>query len=288
MSEKKRFEHIKLELPKKLDKDGNLIREGIDGNYAVISINRPDRLNAITIQTIREIAAALEDMVLDQDIRCVVLRGTKEFTKKPAFSVGQDLSAVFIPGIRPNIPWHMSYVVTMYHNYFNSIEAFPKPLIAAVDGYALGGGTELTLLCDISIASKRSTFGFTEIQRGIFPAAGGTQRMIRHIGLSRATRMLYFGEKFSAEQIHEWGLITFLAEDDEFEEVVHEKAKILGNAATTSLIIIKKCIRFGTQVPLDIGLQFEQLGFGVNFLSEDVKEGVQAFLKKRKPIFKGR
>ncbi len=287
MSNEKEFEHIKVNLPKKLDKDGNIIREGIDGNYAVISINRPDRLNAITVQTIKEIDEALKFMVLDQDIRCVVLRGTKEFTKKPAFSVGQDLSAVFIPGIKPNIPWHMSYLITMYHNYYNSIESFPKPLIAAVDGYALGGGTELTLLCDIIIASKRSTFGFTEIQRGIFPAAGGTQRMIKHIGLTRATRMLYFGEMYSAEQMHEWGLITFLADDDEFEEIVHEKAKLLGDAATTSLIIIKKCIRFGTQVPLDIGLQFEQLGFGVNVNSEDVKEGVQAFLKKRKPYFKG-
>ncbi|MGQ4875766.1 MAG: enoyl-CoA hydratase/isomerase family protein [Promethearchaeia archaeon] len=287
MSEEREFKHIKVELPRKVDKNGKIIKEGVDGNYAVISINRPERLNAITIQTVKEIAYALETMELDPDIRCVVLRGTKEYTKKPSFSTGQDLNAVFIPGVKPNISWHMTHVIYMYHKYFEMIEDFPKPLIAAVDGYALGGGTELALLCDIIIASKRSTFGFTEIQRGIFPAGGGTQRMIRHIGLARTTRMLYFGERYSAEQMHEWGLVTFLADDDKFEELVHEKAKWLGEAATTSLIMIKKCIRLGTQVPLKIGLQFEQLGFGINYNAEDVKEGIKAFLKRRKPNFKG-
>jgi len=285
----KRFEHVKIELPKKFDEEGNLIRDGIDGNYAVVSINRPDKLNAMTIQTMREISEAIETLEFDETIRCVVLRGTKDYTKKPSFSTGQDLTSAFGPEVKLNIPWHMPHIIQKYHQYFGIIEDFPKPLIAAVDGFALGGGTELTLLCDIVIASKRSSFGFAEIKRGIFPAAGGTQRMIRYIGLGKATRMLYFGETFSAETMADWGLVTFLVEDDEFEKVVHDKARELGNSATTSLIVMKRCIRLGTQVPLKIGLQLEQIGLGLNFISQDVKEGVTAFSRRIKcPVCKGK
>lgn len=287
MSDKKEYEHIKVDLPKKADKDGNIIREGIDGNYAVISLNRPDKLNAITLQTLEEITNALEKMELDLGIRCVVLRGTKDYTKKPSFSTGQDLNAIFLPGLKPDIPWHMPQFIRKYHHYFNLIEEFPKPIIAAIDGYALGGGTELSCTCDIIIASRRSTFGVTEISRGIFPAGGGTQRLIRYIGLARATRMLYFGERFSAEKMHDWGLVTFLVEDDNFEYIVHEKAAELGRAATTSLIVMKRCVRMGTQVPLGIGLQLEQLGMGINYQAKDVMEGVKAFMKRKDPDFKG-
>jgi len=283
------FEHIKVELPRQLDDAGNVVREGIEGNYAVISINRPDKLNAMTILTMSELAEAFEALEFDETIRCVVLRGTKDYTKKPSFCVGQDLQAVFTPEVKLNIPWHMPHIIQRYHKHFSVIEDFPKPIIAAVDGFALGGGTEMTLLCDIIIASKRSSFGFSEIKRGIFPAAGGTQRMVRYIGLARATRMLYFGETFPAETMHEWGLVTFLVDDDKFEDFVHEKAKILGESATTSLIVMKRCVKLGTQVPLKVGLQLEQLGMGVTFQSADTKEGVMAFSRRIKcPVCKGK
>ena len=99
--------------------------------------------------------------------------------------------------------------------------------------------------------------------------------------------MLYFGERFLAETMFEWGFVTFLADDDKFEELVHEKATSLGKAATTSLIVMKRCIKLGTQVPLSIGLQFEQLGMGINNQAKDVMEGVKAFMKRREPDFKG-
>jgi len=287
MSEQKKFEDILVEMPRELDKDGNIINDGIDGNYAVISINRPDKLNAIQQNTIKEIADALEDLELNSNVRCVVLRGTKDYTKKPSFSTGQDLSSPLDPRIKPNIPAHMTLLIHRYHKCFDSMDAFPKPLIAAVDGYALGGGTELALVCDLIISSKRSVFGFTEIQRGIFPSAGGTQRMIRNIGLTRATQMLFLGEHHPAEQMYEWGLVNFLVEDNKFEDKVHEIAKKIGNSATTSLMVIKKCLRFGSQVPLNVGLQLEQLGFGVNSASEDVAEGIRAFLRRKEPNFKG-
>ncbi|MFX0003689.1 MAG: enoyl-CoA hydratase/isomerase family protein [Candidatus Hodarchaeota archaeon] len=269
------FEHIQIE---KVEED----------NYAVISINRPDRLNALQNQTLREIAEALESMEVDQSIRCVVLRGTKEFTKKPAFSAGADLAARGSSNLDPENLRHQSHAMYIRHKYYNLIEAFPKPIIAAIDGYALGGGFELVLVCDISIASKRSTFGFPEIQRGIFPANGGTQRLIRNLGKMRVKRMMFFGEHYTAEDMFEWGVISFVVDDDNFEDFVHERASWLGNAATNSLFLIKKSIDYGTQIPLNVGLQFEQMGYAINSRSKDVAEGVSAFLEKRTPKFQGK
>ncbi|MBD3339473.1 MAG: hypothetical protein GF353_10210 [Candidatus Lokiarchaeota archaeon] len=281
MSEQK-FEHIKIDWPN--TKEGGTI----DGNYAVISINRPNKLNALTEQTVEEIGQALRVMETDQDVRAVVLRGTKDFTKKPAFSAGADLSATFGPGLKPNVPWHMSLAMRLRHRWYDELEQFPKPVIAAVDGFALGGGCELVLCCDIVIATKRSKFGLPEINRGILPANGGCTRMASRVGVNRALKMVMFGEHYSAEQMLDYGLVSWVSDEGEpFEKLVHERAKWLGDAATTSLYVIKKCIKFGTQVPVDIGLHFEQLGFGVNSAAKDVSEGIKAFLRKKEPEFKG-
>lgn len=275
MSEEKKFEHVKIE-------------KVADGNYAVVSINRPDKLNALQNQTLKEIAEALETLEVDPEARCVVLRGTKDFTKKPAFSAGADLSARAASDLDQRNLRHQSHAMFRRHKYYDLIEEFPKPLIAAVDGFALGGGFELVLVCDIVIASRRSAFGFPEIVRGIFPANGGTQRLIRHLGKFRTKQLMFFGDHYTAEQMHEWGIVSFLADDDKFEDLVHEKASWLGNAATNSLFLIKKCIDYGSQVPLNVGLQFEHLGFAVNSMSKDVIEGVSAFLQKRQPKFRGK
>ena len=275
MSEQNKFEHVKIEKIK-------------EGNYAVLSIIRPDKLNALQNQTLREIAEALETVEVDQDVRCVVLRGTKDFTKKPAFSAGADLSSRDSADLNQRNFRHRSRAMHRRHKYYDLIEEFPKPLIAAVDGFALGGGLELVLVCDIVIASKRSIFGFPEIKRGIFPGNGGTQRLIRNLGKMRVNRMMYFGEHFTAEQMDEWGFVSFLVEDDKFEEFVHEKASWLGNAATNSLFVIKKCVQYGSQTGLNVGLQFEYLGYALNSTSKDVGEGVSAFLQKRVPKFQGK
>ncbi|MFW9784560.1 MAG: enoyl-CoA hydratase/isomerase family protein [Candidatus Heimdallarchaeota archaeon] len=265
-----------------------LVEKVEESNYVVISINRPDKLNALTTDTLREIYEAMEQFEVDGSIRCIVLRGTKNITKKAAFSAGADLAAGMGKGLKPNIPAHMAIAMQQKHRYYDLIEAFPKPVIAAVDGYAFGGGCELSLVCDIIIATRRSFFGFPEIARGIFPGNGGTQRMVRHIGLARALKMCYFGDRESAETMHEWGYVSFICDDgDEFENLIHEKASLLGNAATTALFCIKKAVKFGAQVPLQIGNVFEMLGFGVNAGSKDVNEGIMAFLQKRNPKFTG-
>jgi enoyl-CoA hydratase/carnithine racemase len=263
--EKYEFQHINIELPE--SKGGT-----IHGDYAIISLNRPDKLNAITVQTLEEIVIALNSMELDSKINCVMLRGTKNFTKKPSFSTGADLSSPFKPGIKPNIPIHMTYAMYLFHKSFNIIEQFPKPLIAAIDGFALGGGCELSLVCDIIIASKRSTFGFSEILRGIFPAGGGTQRMVRHIGLARATRMLFFGERFSAEQMYKWGYVHFLVENDNFEGFIIKIMEKMSSFSTKSQYIAKKTLKFGTQAALKIGSQIAELGAGLTISSDEKEE----------------
>ncbi len=275
MSNGKKFEHVTIERNEK-------------GQYAVISINRPEKLNALQIKTLKEITEALEAVEVEQNVRCVVLRGTKEYLKKPAFSAGADLSDRGSSDLDPSNLRHQSHAMYRRHKYYDLIEEFPKPIIAAIDGYALGGGFELVLVCDISIASKRSIFGFPEVQRGIFPANGGTQRLIRNLGKMRVKRMMFFGEHFSAETMFEWGVLSFLVEDDQFEDFIHEQASRLGNSATNSLFLIKKSINYGTQIPLNIGLQFEQMGYAINSQSKDVAEGISAFLEKRRPEFRGK
>jgi enoyl-CoA hydratase len=290
MTEEPKFEHIKIDWPTTKDDDGNVIREGtVEGNYAVISINRPDRLNALTEQTVAEISQALRILQLDGSVRAVVLRGTKDFTKKPAFSAGADLAAMVDPRLKMNVPMHMSMAMRTRHRDYDEIEQFSKPLIAAVDGFALGGGLELVLASDIVIASDRASFGVPEVHRGIFPANGGVTRLAARIGLNRALRMAYFGEQFDARTMMEWGLVSWMAPaGEDFEKLVHEKAKWLGDAATTALFVIKKCVKFGTRYP-QLGLIMEQMGFGINSASFDSKEGVAAFNRKvRCPICGGK
>ncbi|MCJ7652000.1 MAG: enoyl-CoA hydratase-related protein [Candidatus Lokiarchaeota archaeon] len=283
MTEELKFETLKIDWPTLKDNDGNVLREGtIDGNYAVISINRPDRLNALTEQVVGEISLALRHMELDDSVRAVVIRGVKEYTKKPAFSAGADLAAAFNPHLKPNIPMHMAIAMRIRHRDYDEFEQFSKPLIAAVDGFALGGGCEIVLCCDIVIASDRSRFGLPEINRGIFPANGGVTRMAARVGVNRALRMAFFGEAFDAKTMEEWGLVSWRAPaGDEFEQLVHEKAKWLGDAPTTALFVIKKCVKFGTRYT-ELGLMMEQLGFGVNQASHDAKEGILAFNRKIK------
>jgi enoyl-CoA hydratase/3-hydroxyacyl-CoA dehydrogenase len=275
MPKEVKFEHLKIE-------------RNEEEHYAVISINRPEKLNALQVKTLKEITEVLELVEVNPDIRCVVLRGTKDYSKKPAFSAGADLSDRASTDLDPDNLRHQSHAMYRRHKYYDLIEEFHKPVIAAIDGYALGGGFELVLACDISIASKRSIFGFPEVQRGIFPANGGTQRLIRNLGKMRAKRMMFFGELHSAETMYDWGVLSFLIDDDEFEDFIHEKASWLGNAATNSLFLIKKCVDYGTQIPLNIGLQFEQMGYAINSKSKDVAEGISAFLEKRKPTFQGK
>ena len=279
----KEFEYLKIEWPTKVNDQGEVVREGtIDGNYAVISINRPDRLNALTDQVLAEITKALRLMEVDSSVRAVVLRGTKDFTKKPAFSAGADLASAFNSELKPNITWHMALAMRVKHREYDEMEQFSKPLIAAVDGFAFGGGCELVLCCDLVIVSDRSKLGLPEIQRGIFPANGGVTRMAERVGVNRALQLAMTGDPIDGQTAVDWGLANWIAPaGEEFEKLVHEKAKWFGEAATTALFVIKKCVKFGTR-NIQLGTIMEQMGFGINQVSFDAKEGIMAFNRKVK------
>lgn len=271
--ENKKFEDILVEIKE---------------NYAVISLNRPDKLNALRNTTNLEVAEALEEIDQDPKIRCVVIRGTKNYTKKPAFSAGADLTGSGNPSkLRRDLPYHNDIGATKIHSYHHRIMDFSKPLIAAVDGYALGGGVELTLLCDLVFASKRSVFGFPEVKRAITPAMGGTIKMAQHIGLNRARFMIFTGRHFSAQTMENWGYVAQVFEDDKFEEEIHKIASEIANGPTTTFYAIKKCMTFGTQVPLQIGGVLESMSSAINSTSNDIREGIMAFRERREPNFKG-
>ncbi|MBY9006619.1 MAG: enoyl-CoA hydratase/isomerase family protein [Candidatus Lokiarchaeota archaeon] len=209
MIEDLKFNNIDIEIPKSIIIRGKKIGT-IDGNYSIISINRPDQLNALTKETFEEIINFLKNIKFNEEIKCIILRGMKSFTKKPSFSSGLDLKNLPEPDIKPIKPYHKYYSAYFIHKYFNFIENYSKPIIAAIDGYAIGGGFELALCCDIIIASERSLFGFPEIKHGMFPAGGGSQKMHRHIGLGRAIKMLYFGSFYSAKEMFEWGFVSYI------------------------------------------------------------------------------
>ncbi len=258
-----------------------------EGHYLVISLNRPKFMNALTNILLNEILSVLLVAEKDRDTRCVVLRGTKDFKIKPAFSVGADLTPAG-PDIMTMTAAEKEHFMIEKLRIYDRIEEFIKPMIAAVDGFALGGGLELALTCDLVVASARSSFSFPEIKHGIYPTNGGTQRMARHIGLAKTKKMIFTGDFFTAKTLEEWGFISDIFEDDKFEEKVAKLATKIGKSATVALIYAKKSLNYGTQVPLSIGLQFESQGFGINSTSRDMGEGLKAFAEKRKPEFKGK
>ncbi len=275
------YKYINIDTPVDIEIYKN--KEGtIDGKYVVISLNRPNHLNALTIETFKEITSILGEIELIPEIKCIVLRGIKSYTKKPSFSSGIDLNRFSELNINPTQPYHKSFSTYLLHKYFKSIENFSKPLIAAIDGYALGGGFELALCCDIIISSIRSIFGFSEISRGIFPAGGGTQKMIKNVGLARTMKLLYSGELFSATQMHKWGYINYLVDDDKFEDLVSEKAKFLGNSSASVLIMIKKLTKLNLNLASDFSFQLKPSRFKHENISNLILENLNTLYTKRK------
>lgn len=237
-----------------------------------IILNRPHRLNALNADMCREIPLAFEEFKENDDVRVVIIKGSER-----AFCVGVDIGELESPDILP-----------LLEEVFEVPERFSKLTIAAIDGYALGGGLEIALACDFRIASKRSRLGLPEIKLGLMPGGGGTQRLPRLIGLAKAKEMIMLGEHISAEEALEYGLVNKAVEVEEFEKEVVGFAKRLADGPPLALRVAKKVMNEGTNAPLSAGLLLEREGFKILFESEDKKEGTQAFLEKRKPHFKGK
>ncbi|WP_069807647.1 3-hydroxyacyl-CoA dehydrogenase/enoyl-CoA hydratase family protein [Vulcanisaeta thermophila] len=246
---------------------------------AWIILNRPMRLNTLTMTMMEEISKALDMLWDDKDVRVVIFRGAGD----RAFSAGADVTAFAGP-----LHTYYFYISNRkFQEVVSKIERFPKPTIAAIDGYALGGGLELALACDFRIATDRSELGQPEINLGIIPGAGGTQRLIRYVGLGRAKELIMLGDRIKAEEAYRIGLVNRVVPKEKFEEEVRSFAMKLAQGPPIALTYAKYAINFGTQVPTDIGLMLEAAFFSMATTTKDAQEGVLAFLNRRKPEFKG-
>ena len=246
---------------------------------ATITLNRPEALNAFSKEVVEEILHALEDVKTDEAVRVVVLTGAGE----KAFSAGADIKTMV--GMTALKARELSF---MGEKLCVGLENLEKPVIAAINGYALGGGLEVAMSCDLRIASENAKMGQTEINIGLIPGWGGTQRLTRLVGMTKAKEMVFTGRIIDAKTAEQIGIVNMVVPTDKFRETVSQFAKDLASKAPVALKVAKALINKGSDIGLESALALEREGFGVVGSSEDLKEGVSAFTEKRKPVFKGR
>lgn len=246
---------------------------------ATITLNRPEALNAFNKEVIEEIMHALEDVKNDENIRVVVLTGSGE----KAFSAGADIKAM--AGMTSLKARELSLTG---ERLCVALESLEKPVIAALNGYALGGGLEVAMSCDIRIASENARVGQTEINIGLIPGWGGTQRLTRLIGRAKAKELVFTGRIIDAKSAEQLGIVNMVVAADRLKEAVRQFALELASKAPVAVRVAKDLINKGADISLDSALALEREGFGVVASTEDLKEGVSAFTEKRKPVFKGR
>ncbi|MGW6403713.1 enoyl-CoA hydratase/isomerase family protein [Streptomyces sp. NPDC055134] len=247
-----------------------------DGAVATIRIDRP-KANAVDPAMIEEFLAVLPPLAADPEVRCIVITGTGRFFIAGAdIAVMRDLSAGNQARMRRWI------------DVQRLIEQAPKPVVAAMNGHALGGGAELSLACDLRIISADASFGFPEIRLGLFPGAGGSQRLPRLVGPHLAKRLMIEGERLAPQRALELGLVDVVAAADEFEAVVAERAHRLADRPTAALALLKRVVDEGYGLPVEEALEREEKGVAELTRTADAAEGLQAFLEKREPEFIGR
>ncbi|PYS93454.1 MAG: crotonase [Acidobacteria bacterium] len=244
---------------------------------AIITINRPDKRNALNIKTREEGAAALEELRADDSVRVVVITGAGD----KAFIAGADIAE-----FAGRTAVTQRDVMTG-QSLFTAIDSFPKPVIAMVNGYCLGGGCELAMACDLRIASERASFGQPEINLGIIPGGGGTQRLTHLVGEGKAMELILTGEIINAQAAHAIGLVNMVVLHEELEAKTMELANRIAEKSPIALRLAKEAVKTAARSSLDEGLRREIDLFALCFSSEDKDEGVKAFLEKRKPEFKG-
>jgi enoyl-CoA hydratase len=245
---------------------------------AIITINRPDKRNALNIKTREEGAAILEELATDESVGVVVFTGAGD----KAFIAGADISE--FAGRTAT----MQRDVMTSSSLFTAIDSFPKPVIAMINGYCLGGGCELAMACDIRIASETASFGQPEINLGIIPGGGGTQRLTRLVGEGKAMEMILTGEIIDARTAFSIGLVNHVVPADQLQPKTMEIASRMADKSPVALRMAKEAVKLASRSNLDEGLRREVDLFALCFSTEDKNEGVAAFLEKRKPAFKGR
>ncbi len=244
-----------------------------------IILNRPHRMNAFNDVLIEELADALDTAEKDSSIRCVVLTGDGD----RAFSAGADITM-----FSKATPVKAEEFSRAGQKVFGKIEEMSKPAIAAINGFALGGGLELALACDFRVAAEHAELGSPEIALGLIPGWGGTQRLVRLIGLPRAKELVMLGNRLKADEALKIGLLNKIVHYEKLRDEVRAMAQKLCDGPPVAMKYAKHALNFGTQVPLETGLRLEASLMGLSFSTEDLKEGVEAFMSRRKAQFKGK
>jgi len=244
-----------------------------------ITIDRPESLNSLTIDVMRELDHALRAGEADEAIRVIVLTGTGD----KAFIAGGDIKYMSKANAADLLNEQTEGQEIIRH-----MEELRKPIIARINGVALGGGTELALACDMRIASEKARFGLPEITLGIIPGYGGTQRLARLVGAGKAKELMMTGDIISAQEALSIGLVNRVVAHAELDEEVDKLAKKLCERPPLGLQMVKETVNYGLQMDLSSGIRFEARIFNILFNSEDRKEGMAAFLEKRKPTFSGK
>jgi len=242
----------------------------------LIRINRPEARNALNMEVRRRLARHLAEMGDDDAVRCVVLTGNET-----SFAAGADIKEMAGAGT-------IEMLLRGTHKLWRTIAACPKPVIAAVNGFALGGGCELAMTCDIIIAGESAKFGQPEVRIGIIPGGGGTQRLPRAAGKYKAMRYILTGDLFSAKEAFDMGLVSEVVPDAEVEKRAIEMAQQIAGLPPLAIQQAKEAVLRGMDAALETGLALETKAIQILFSSQDQKEGMAAFIEKRKPKFQGR
>ena len=253
------------------------VQTAIDSGVGVITINRPDKRNALDEATHRELLDAFAQLRDDKAVRVVVLTGTGK-----AFISGADVRE-FVG----RTPVEMLARLLNQPSAIEMADAFPKPLIAMINGYCLGTGNELAMACDIRIASEEAKFGQPEINLGMMPGEGATQRLPRLVGLGKALRMMYTGALLDSTEAYAMGLVDLVVPAKSLEARTMTLAQVIAAKSPVALAMIKEAARASVRAPLDDGVRHEQSLASVIFRSKDMQEGLRAFLEKRPPRFTG-
>lgn len=244
-----------------------------------IILSRAHRLNTFNDVLIEELGDALDTAEKDPSVKCVVITGEGD----RAFSAGADVTM-----FSKATPVKAEEFSRAGQKTFGKVEEMSKPVIAAINGYALGGGLELAMACDFRVAAEHAELGNPEIQLGLIPGWGGTQRLARLVGLPRAKEIIMLGTKLKADEALRIGLVNKVVHYEKLKDEVREMAGKLAAGPPVAMKYAKHALNFGTQVPLEAGLRLEASLMGLSFSTEDLKEGVEAMMAKRKAEFKGK
>lgn len=252
-----------------------LVKVTVQGRVGILTLNRPKALNALSNELITELADAMRAFDADDEIGAMVLTGNEK-----AFAAGADIGAMQA--------W--SYMDVYKQDYlggdWESLKRIRKPIIAAVSGYALGGGCELAMLCDLIIAGDNAKFGQPEIKLGVIPGYGGTQRLPRAVGKAKAMDLVLTARMMDADEAERAGLVSRVVPADRVLDEALDAATIIASMSLPSVIMAKECVNMAYEGSLNDTLMFERRNFHALFATEDQKEGMSAFIEKRKPEFK--